>query len=166
MLISEFNQGSLSEVSPLLNHCVHIPRWANEISQQRPFSSVDALLQYAEHAAQTWSWEEIFSALSTHPKIGEQKAKTALSSQEQCFSKREQASLGADQTGLEALHSGNLAYEKKFGFIFLIKASGLDSQQILTALKHRLGNDLETEKGIVHQQLINIALLRLSQELT
>lgn len=60
---------------------------------------------------------------------------------------------------------GNLAYEKKFDFIFLIRAAGRSSEEILTALNYRLVNDLDTEKRIVHQQLLEIALLRLAQEI-
>ena len=80
------------------------------------------------------------------------------------FSDREQATLNSDQETLDAIYQGNLAYEKKYGFIFLIKASGLNSQQILTALNYRLKNDPDIEKRIVHQQLLEIALLRLKQE--
>ena len=163
MLISDFNQGSSSEISTLLNHCVHIPRWSLDLLQHRPFSTTDELFQVAEKYAQSWNWDEILAALNTHPRIGEKKAKTALSEQEQLFSDREQATLNADQETLDAIYQGNLAYEKKYGFIFLIKASGLNSQQILTALNYRLKNDPDIEKRIVHQQLLEIALLRLKQ---
>ena len=165
MLISEFNQGSSNEISLRLNHCVHIPRWANEILQQRPFDLVTDLLQFAEQRARTWTWDEILNALNTHPRIGEKKATVELSEQEQKFSQHEQAALSANEEMREAIYQGNVAYEKKFGFIFLIKASGLNSEQILTALNDRLVNDTETEKQIVHQQILEIALLRLEQEI-
>ncbi|MFX8461085.1 2-oxo-4-hydroxy-4-carboxy-5-ureidoimidazoline decarboxylase, partial [Acinetobacter baumannii] len=55
-------------------------------------------------------------------------------------------------------------YEQKFGFIFLIKAAGLSSDEILKKLYQRLQNNLAIEKVIVHEQLAAIALLRLSQE--
>lgn len=165
MLLSEFNQANDGDINTLLKHCVHIERWGNEIALQRPYASMDALNEYAKKQADTWSWDEISSALNTHPRIGEKKAQAELSDKEQSFSNREQAKLGQDQETLDALFKGNIAYEKKYGFIFLIKASGLDSQQILTALNYRLANDPEIEKRIVHQQLSEIALLRLSQEI-
>ena len=65
-----------------------------------------------------------------------------------------------------ALLKGNIAYEKKYGYIFLIKASGLSSENVLQALQYRLLNNPETEKRIVHHQLAEIALLRLKQELS
>lgn len=165
MLLSEFNHNSSNDVSSLLQQCVHIPRWSNEILTERPFASVNALLKYAEQRAQTWSWEEVLTALHTHPRIGEKKAQSVLSEKEQQFSNREQSSLNANRETLEAIEKGNLAYEKKYGFIFLIKASGLNSEDILTALNYRLNNDPEIEQRIVQQQLLEIALLRLSQEI-
>lgn len=51
-----------------------------------------------------------------------------------------------------------MAYEEKFGFIFLIKAAGLSSDQMLSALNQRLSHDIDTEKQIVHEQLAAIAL--------
>ena len=165
MLLSEFNQGDKDTVEALLKSCVHIDRWRDEILQQRPFKSSKELQSSAEQNAKTWTWSEILEALNTHPRIGEKKAQYALNHKEQNFSNREQASLSNDQNILTALEKGNLAYEKKYGYIFLIKASGLTSEQVLTALNYRLSNDPDIEKRIVHQQLLEIALLRLSQEI-
>lgn len=163
MLVSEFNHGASKEINDLLIHCVHIPRWANEIISQRPFLSLESLQQYAKKQAQTWSWNEILAALNTHPRIGEKNAKQNLSPTEAQFSKQEQSLITKNQDVLNQIDKGNSAYEKRFGYIFLIKASGLNSDDILTALNYRLTNDLETEQRIVHQQLLEIALLRLTQ---
>ena len=165
MQLSEFNQSQNGEVNELLKHCVHIERWGHELIQQRPFASTELLFQTARLQANTWTWDEILAALNTHPRIGEKKAQAALSAKEQVFSDREQAAVTQDLTIQQALYEGNVAYEQKFGFIFLIKASGLHSQEILTALHSRLNNDLESEKHIVHQQLLEIAQLRLTQEI-
>lgn len=161
----EFNKASSQDVRTFLKHCVQIPRWSDELLQQRPYSDVDALLAYSRQRASTWTWDEIKVALDLHPRIGEKKAQQELSASEQAFSKREQSSITSDVETQKALFTGNVAYEKKYGFIFLIKAFGLDSLQVLQALKYRLLNDLDTEKRIVHQQLTEIALLRLAQEI-
>lgn len=162
MQLSQFNQQPIQEV---LQHCVKIPRWASDISAQRPFASRQAVLDFAEDAAQTWTWDEILQALNTHPRIGEKKAQADLSAKEQQFSAREQASAQADQATLDLILQGNLDYEARFGYIFLIKAAGLSSTEILTALQQRLQHDPLIEQQIVKQQLIGIALLRLEQEL-
>ena len=164
MYLSEFNHQAASEIKAFLQQCVHIPQWADHIIQQRPFLSAHDLYQYATQQAQHWSWSEILAALNTHPRIGENHAQQALSHQESKFSKQEQMLINKDQDVLNQIYKGNIAYEKRFGYIFLIKASGLKSDDILTALNYRLMNDAETEQRIVHQQLLEIALLRLTQE--
>ncbi|RLL37600.1 2-oxo-4-hydroxy-4-carboxy-5-ureidoimidazoline decarboxylase [Acinetobacter cumulans] len=165
MQLAEFNQASESDAKSFLKHCVQIKSWVSELTAQRPYASVEDLLIQAKQQTKTWQWSEIKSALDNHPRIGEKQAQATLSDQEQDFSKREQASITSDDATQEALLAGNTAYEKKYGYIFLIKASGLNSEDVLQALRYRLMNDPDTEKRIVHQQLTEIALLRLTQEL-
>lgn len=165
MQLSKFNQASSEDVSRLLKQLVHIDSWVNCLEQQRPYTSKQDLLQYAEQQTKTWTWQDISSALATHPRIGEKQAKHALTNKEQTFSKNEQANVSQDQATQEALLAGNLAYEAKFDFIFLIRAAGRSSSEILATLQQRLDNDLENEKKIVHSQLAEIALLRLAQEI-
>ena len=160
---SEFNHAAIQQVTPLLSACVHIPSWVNALTEQRPYDSTQALLDQAAQQSQRWTWAEIETALATHPRIGEKKAKAVLTEHEAAFSNREQSGVKQDTQTQQALFEGNIAYEQKFGFIFLIKAAGLSSEQILHSLQQRLSHDLETEKKIVHEQLAAIALLRLSQ---
>ncbi|MBJ9951460.1 MULTISPECIES: 2-oxo-4-hydroxy-4-carboxy-5-ureidoimidazoline decarboxylase [unclassified Acinetobacter] len=163
MNLDEFNQISEQQAQQLLMHCVQIPRWTDEISSDRPFISLDDLLDYAKKQASTWTWDEILTALNNHPRIGEKKAQASLTEQEREFSNREQSAIKRSSEIDDALLKGNLAYEKKFGFLFLIRALGLDHTEILQALNYRLLNDAETEQRIVKQQLSEIALLRLTQ---
>ncbi|MBK0063536.1 2-oxo-4-hydroxy-4-carboxy-5-ureidoimidazoline decarboxylase [Acinetobacter sp. S54] len=160
---SEFNHTATQHITPFLSACVHIPSWVDHLSQQRPYASAQALLDAASQQSQNWTWTEIETALSTHPRIGEKKAKVELTEREAQFSDQEQSGVKQDAQTQQALFEGNVAYEQKFGFIFLIKAAGLSSEQILSSLQQRLQHDLETEKKIVHEQLAAIALLRLSQ---
>lgn len=166
MQLSTFNHAATEDVQLLLQQMVHIPRWATEILQQRPYTSKDALLDCAKRSALSWTWDEIDAALVTHPRIGEKQAKAALSAKEVQFSAHEQAAVSQDVATQAALLAGNLAYEEKFNFIFLIRAAGRSSQDILVALHSRLNNTLENEKKIVQEQLSEIALLRLAQEIT
>ncbi|ATZ63842.1 2-oxo-4-hydroxy-4-carboxy-5-ureidoimidazoline decarboxylase [Acinetobacter bereziniae] len=166
MNLNEFNQISKQQAQAMLNHCVQIPRWTQDIVSTRPFTSLDDLLDYAKKQALTWTWDEILTALNNHPRIGEKKAKANLTEQEREFSNREQSAIKHSSEVEDALLKGNLSYEKKFGFLFLIRALGLDHSEILQALKYRLLNDVETEQRIVKQQLSEIAILRLTQALS
>lgn len=165
MQLVEFNQASSQDAISFLKHCVQIPSWSTEIAAKRPYASIEAVMEAAKQQAATWTWDEIKAALDNHPRIGEKKAQAELSEIEKNFSNREQSSITADEETQLALLKGNIAYEKKYGHIFLIKAFGLTSEDVLQALKYRLVNDPEIEKRIVHNQLAEIALLRLSQEL-
>jgi len=61
-----------------------------------------------------------------------------------------------------ALWEGNAAYEERFGHVFLVRAAGRSSAEILALLRERLGNDPGTERDVVRHQLGQIAALRLS----
>lgn len=163
MLFIDFNQDQSIQVTEFLKSCVNIPSWQKNILAKRPFSSKTALLAFAEQQAQTWLWTEVETALSQHPRIGEKPSNTQLSTLEQKHSNREQENISQDQITQAALLAGNLTYEEKFGFIFLIKAAGLSSEQVLEQLHSRLKNTPQVEQDIVKQQLILIALRRLDQ---
>lgn len=165
MQLIEFNQASPKDAISFLKHCVQIPSWSKAIATKRPYTSIEAVMQSAKQQAETWTWEEIKAALDNHPRIGEKKAQAELSEIEKSFSNREQTSIKPNEETQLALLKGNIAYEKKYGYIFLIKAFGLNSEEVLQALEYRLANDPDMEKRIVHNQLAEIALLRLSQEL-
>lgn len=165
MQLFEFNQASTEEAMIFLKHCVQIPSWSTELVAKRPYAALEEVLSAAQQQAATWNWDEIKAALDNHPRIGEKKAQAELSEIEKDFSHHEQSGIAADDDTRLALLKGNLAYEKKYGFIFLIKAAGLSSEDVLHALISRLLNDPEIEKCIVHQQLAEIALSRLAQEL-
>ena len=66
----------------------------------------------------------------------------------------------------QALREGNLAYEERFGRVFLIRAAGRSAEEILSTLQERLRNDADAEDRIVAEQLREIALLRLRGTVT
>ena len=117
-----------------------------KIISERPYSSTSVLLGYAEQLSHTWSWQEIQAALATHPKLVKDRQKQ-LNAKEQNFSAQEQAGISLDEQTQQALLQGNIEYEQKFGFIFLIKAAGLSSDEILK-LHQRLQNNLAIEKQL------------------
>jgi len=98
--------------------------------------------------------------LLRHPRIGEKAGDpgdVALSASEQS---------GVAQSDAEALAAGNLAYEQRFGYIYLICATGLSGEQMLAALRERLTHDDEQERLVVMDELRKIAALRLSKAVT
>ena len=80
---------------------------------------------------------------------------------------REQASItGGDADVSERIRRGNVAYEQRFGRVFLIRAAGRSAEEILAQLEQRLENDPAAEEPIVARELREIALLRLERMFT
>jgi 2-oxo-4-hydroxy-4-carboxy-5-ureidoimidazoline decarboxylase len=64
-----------------------------------------------------------------------------------------------------ALQAGNAAYEERFGHVFLICATGLSGDQMLTALEQRLENDEISEQVAATIELRKITVLRVRKAL-
>jgi 2-oxo-4-hydroxy-4-carboxy-5-ureidoimidazoline decarboxylase len=142
-----------------LRTALGIERWVADVAAAAPFADLDALLDAASDAAAQLSPDEIAEALSHHPRIGEKPVAGATGAE---HSRREQASADADDPVLaDRIAAGNLAYELRFGRIFLIRALGRSRAEILAELERRLPLDDIDELTIVGDQLREIALLRL-----
>lgn len=158
--VERFNALSDSAAADLLTTCLDVPRWVREVLDGRPYADRSALLAAAASAAGSLTDREVDSALAGHPRIGER----AGNGHNVAASQREQAGVaGADATVTARLAAGNAAYEEKFDRVFLIRAAGRGPEEILSALDRRLGNDDETERQEVVDNLREIALLRLEQ---
>jgi len=80
------------------------------------------------------------------------------------WSAAEQSGAASASDGVrQALADGNLAYEQRFGHVFLICASGLSGPDMLAQLQARLGNDPEAERAVVREELLKITWLRLTK---
>ena len=142
-----------------LSGCLDVPRWVDTVLEARPYGDLGALLTVASAAAESLSDEELEAALARHPRIGER----AGAGHDTDHSAREQAGVDASGDTATLLAAGNRAYESRFDRVFLIRAAGRDSTEILGELSRRLGNDEESERAETVTQLREIALLRLEQ---
>jgi 2-oxo-4-hydroxy-4-carboxy-5-ureidoimidazoline decarboxylase len=142
-----------------LRTCCASATWAGAVCAARPFADADALSAVSATTLQALEWPDIEQALSAHPRIGDRPGGTG---REAVWSRAEQS--GADNAGREvvqALQAGNIAYEQRFGRVFLICATGRSADRILAELRERLGNDEETERRVVRAELTDIVRLRL-----
>ncbi len=162
MSLETFNAVDPAAARALLLTCAAVPRWAEEVAAGRPYPDVDSALA-AARTARPWTDEEVDAALARHPRIGERPAGTG---EEAAHSRREQSGVDTTDGSVAArLRAGNLAYEERFGHVFLIRAAGRSAADVLAALEERLGNDPATERRVVAEQLREIAVLRLEKEL-
>ena len=159
MSLEDFNALPEAEASIQLATCLDVPRWVDTVLAGRPYADLDALLAVASIAAELDD-EELEAALARHPRIGEK----AGAGHDAAFSAKEQSGVDrSDAEVAERLVAGNRAYEERFDRVFLIRAAGRDSSEILSELERRLGNDDVTEREETLTQLRQIALLRLEQ---
>ena len=136
--------------------CCAARRWADEILARRPYPDLARLRSVSEQVLRALAWADVEQALAAHPRIGE-RADGATT--EAGWSREEQA--GASPS--DELVAGNVAYEKRFGHVFLICATGLSGADMLAALNTRLGNDPEAERDVVREELRKIVELRLGK---
>lgn len=162
MRLDVFNELSAAEAASFLRPCVDVDRWIDALVSARPFPSFDALSSFALQDVAPFSGEEISSALAHHPRIGE---RAQGSSAEADLSRGEQATLNLDEQVLARLEDANRAYEQRFNRVFLIRAAGRSSEEILAECERRLANDEPTELLEVAEQLRQIALLRLKNSI-
>lgn len=158
MLLNVFNEVSAAEAAEVLRPCIDVERWINDLVSARPFSTLEDLHESAARSAAPFSSEEIAAALAHHPRIGE---RASGDSQEASLSRGEQSSLDLNEDVAARLVVANREYEERFDRVFLIRAAGRTSEEILAECQRRLGNDDETEAAEVADQLRQIAVLRL-----
>jgi 2-oxo-4-hydroxy-4-carboxy-5-ureidoimidazoline decarboxylase len=130
--------------------------WADEILARRPYHDLAQLRAVSEQVLRALTWADVEQALAAHPRIGE---RAVGESTEAGWSRAEQA--GA--TPSDDLVAGNRLYEERFGHVFLICATGLSGEEILAALRQRLGNDPDAERDVVREELHKIVDLRLGK---
>jgi OHCU decarboxylase len=147
-----------------LLRCCGSTRWAREISALRPFRSVGELLDAADriwNAAGRSDWLEAFAA---HPQIGQAgRAGPAGESTENTEWSAQEQSRARDASGdvRERLAAGNRDYEARFGYIFIVCATGKSAGEMLAALERRLRNAPDDELGIAAGEQLQITRLRL-----
>lgn len=161
MTLEQFNNAPSHEAQKQIDHCVAIPQWSAALVAARPFTTLEFLLKTGNELAQAWDQQALNQALTAHPRIGE---KAGGNGKEAELSRGEQSSVNAQNTTLtQALREGNVAYEQRFGRVFLIRAKGRSGEEMLAELQRRLTNDTQQEQQEALNQLREITLLRLKE---
>ncbi len=156
MNLQDFNKLDKEAASQMLFSCCGSSRWAKLLMDQFPFHNEPFLVSLAE---KVWyeqcgetDWRESFAH---HPKIGDVKSLAEK------FAGKEQAAVGsASKEIIEALAKANSEYESKFGFIFIVCATGKSAAEMLRLLKDRIKNTVEEELHIAMGEQHKITVIR------
>jgi 2-oxo-4-hydroxy-4-carboxy-5-ureidoimidazoline decarboxylase len=159
--LSQLNQASWEEAGNQLRACCASPAWVMAMAAARPYADAEALRQRGAAELGGLSWDEIRVALDAHPRIGE---RVTGSGTEAAWSRREQAGMGsASEDVRAALVQANRDYEARFGYVFLIFATGRTDTEMLAAARARLSHSDEQEQAVVRTELGRIVDLRLER---
>jgi allantoicase len=143
-------------------NCCGSTKWCAAMLSQRPFANVHQLLEAAEHACGALDTEDWKQAFAAHPQIGEKNI--AAPGQAQRWSEEEQAAAEAASTEIQGkLRQRNQEYHSRFGYIFIVCASGQSGEKMLAMLEQRVNNDPTTELKVAAGEQRKITKLRLQK---
>jgi 2-oxo-4-hydroxy-4-carboxy-5-ureidoimidazoline decarboxylase len=151
MSIEQINQAETEEAKHLFRQCCTSETWIGRMVNARPYESAEAVRSAADHHWQGLADEDYLQAFDGHPKIGDVGSLKAKYANTKELAAGEQSAVNqANEATIAALADGNSAYQLKFGFIFIVCATGKSAGQMLELLQARLPNDRQ-------QELINAA---------
>jgi 2-oxo-4-hydroxy-4-carboxy-5-ureidoimidazoline decarboxylase len=159
------NAMSASAAREALTRCCGAQCWVEGMLARRPFQSTPQLLAASDAVSATLTRSDQLEAFAHHPQIGADLAElrrkfastAGLSTEEQAGAR------SADRRTIEALRDQNRAYLSRFGFIFIVCATGKSATEMLALLEQRLGNEPDVELRIAAAEQAKIAKLRLQR---
>jgi 5-hydroxyisourate hydrolase/2-oxo-4-hydroxy-4-carboxy-5-ureidoimidazoline decarboxylase len=168
MDVKSFNKLDKKEAAALLTQVCGASTWVNLMLKQIPFASASDLIS---KATEIWykecgenDWKEAFTH---HPRIGDldQLEKKFASTKE--FAGKEQSGVaGNDPETLKQLLECNQAYDKKYGYIFIVHATGKSGGEMLNLLRDRIDNRITDEIHIAMGEQQKITVTRFNKLLS
>lgn len=162
--LSALNGLSAAEAEAALLRCCGSSRWARLMTALRPFHTKQALMDAAADVWQALAPHDWLQAFAAHPRIG---ASLEIgSSRAASWSAGEQAGMtSASATLRRELDQLNDEYESRFGHRFIVCATGLSAEEMLSKLKARIAGDPSHELTIAAAEQAGITELRLNKML-
>ena len=161
--LSQLNSLSEQKLFMLLEQCCVSKTWVNSIIESRPFSSENELIK---KAASIWyndcTIEDFEEAFTGHPKIGNVDSLKEKFSHTAEWAENEQSKMAeANVETIEALAEANKFYEDRFGYIFIVSASGKSADEMLAIINSRLKNQRDDEIYVAMNEQHKITVIRL-----
>ena len=162
MDLADLNRANPGEATAAFLDCCASTAWARAITEGRPYQDLAHLLADAEEQWWELTSDDWLEAFSSHPKIGERRDGNDTHT---AWSRDEQSSVADDADLGAALVEANKAYEDRFGYTFIVFASGKSGEEMLALCRERLTNDELTELSVAATEQARITNLRLRKML-
>jgi len=156
MTLQELNAVPRYRAEAELVKCCGSTAWVRTITGRRPFAGMERLLRASSEVWWHLDRDDWLEAFRAHPQIGQRNA-SGWAALEQAGMVRAGAGVAA------ALEQANQDYLAKFGFIFIVCASGKSADEMLAILKSRLPNEPEAELRVAAEEQDKITRLRLER---
>ncbi|RAK65233.1 2-oxo-4-hydroxy-4-carboxy-5-ureidoimidazoline decarboxylase [Hymenobacter edaphi] len=167
MTLDELNHLDRPALAAALRRCCGAARWVEQMLDVFPASDKETLLDHADSIWNNLGPEDYREAFTHHPKIGDLNALREKFASTSAWAEGEQGAVRqASDDILQALAEGNAAYEQKFGYIFIVSASGKSAEDMLHILQARLLNDPDDEILLAADEQRKITRLRLEKLLS
>jgi len=164
MRVADFNRVSEEEARALLVNCCGASRWMQAMLAGRPYAGMAELLARSEREWRDCGpadWEEAFSH---HPRIGETMAAAPVGDAARRWSAAEQGAVtAADAEARRTLADANREYERRFGRIYIVCASGRGPEELLENIRGRMANSPEQELAVAAAEQGRITRQRLGR---
>ena len=162
--IEQLNQAAKEKAESEFLNCCGSQTWARLMIEARPFADVAALIKQAGQIWQNLETQDWLEAFAAHPKIGARKAVLQQSAQSAEWSQSEQSGTQTAADSLrDELEKANRLYEEKFGFIFIVCATGKSAAEMLDLCCRRVNNDADSEIRIAADEQRKITEIRLKK---
>ncbi|HKW35561.1 MAG TPA: 2-oxo-4-hydroxy-4-carboxy-5-ureidoimidazoline decarboxylase [Candidatus Acidoferrum sp.] len=166
-IVARWNLLPADEAAKEILSCCGSRAWAQRMASSRPFEDVATLLTTSDRIWRELCVADWSEAFQSHPRIGERGKPAGATAQSAAWSAQEQRGVAdAGDAVAIALAEGNQEYERRFGHIFMVCATGKSAREILQILDRRLRNDDETELHAAAEELRKITELRLKKWLS
>ena len=167
MKLEDFNKQNQVKAGQDLFKCCGSTAWVNKTMENFPFNSIEDLKISSDRNWFSCKKEDWLEAFSHHPKIGDQSSADKKHSSTAEWAKQEQSAVNdAGQIILSELVKANQSYENKFGFIFIVCATGKTAAEMLKLLNDRINNEPDKELHIAINEQNKITHLRINKLLS
>lgn len=167
MDLNRLNNLSQAEAFNAFEKCCASSTWVNHMVDALPFADEHDLFEKASLYWSQISFQDWLEACDGHPKIGDVSSLKATYASTKKWAAHEQKGMDeANDEVIKRLAKGNAVYEDKFGYIFIVCATGKSAEEMLDLLENRLDNDEENELEIAKGEQEKITTLRLAKLLS
>ncbi|MCF6361633.1 MAG: 2-oxo-4-hydroxy-4-carboxy-5-ureidoimidazoline decarboxylase [Cyclobacteriaceae bacterium] len=167
MTLEELNNLPFEQQTAEFTKCCGAHNWVNKMVASNPYTSANALLETADSEWLKCTEEDGLEAFTHHPKIGDVKSLAAKYGNTKDWASNEQKEVeSASKEAIKKLAHLNKVYEDRFGFIFIVCATGKSAEEMLEILESRLDNDYNDEVKIAMGEQHKITVLRLKKLLS